>query len=55
VFDLLGREVKVLLNEKKEPGRYEVHWDTATFASGVYICRMNAGAFVQSRKMLMLR
>jgi hypothetical protein len=55
VCDLLGREVKVLLNEKKEPGRYEVSWDAAAFASGVYICRMNAGAFVESRKMLMLR
>jgi uncharacterized protein (DUF362 family) len=55
VYDLLGREVKVLMNERKEPGRYEVTWDATGFASGDYICLMTAGTFVESRRMLLLQ
>jgi parallel beta-helix repeat protein len=54
-YDLLGREVKVLVDEKKEPGRYELRWDASGFASGVYICRMTAGEFFQSRTMMLLK
>jgi hypothetical protein len=55
VYDLLGREVKLLMDERKEPGRYEVMWDASGCASGVYICRMTAGQFVQSRTMVLLK
>jgi len=55
VCDLLGREVKVLMNEKKEPGRYEVQFDGSRLGSGVYLYRMQAGDFVQTRKLLLLR
>jgi alpha-glucosidase len=55
VYDLLGREVRVLMNERKEPGRYEVKFDATGLASGVYIYRLTAGSFVMSRKMLLLQ
>jgi hypothetical protein len=55
VYDLLGREVAVLVNEKKEPGRYEAEWDGSKFASGVYLCRLTIGESIESRKMLLLR
>lgn len=55
VFDLLGREVSVLMDEEKAPGRYEVKWDASQLASGMYICRMTAGTFVASSKMLLAR
>jgi photosystem II stability/assembly factor-like uncharacterized protein len=55
VYDLLGREVAVLVNEKKAAGSYEVKWDGAYFPTGVYICRMTAGDFVESRKMLLMK
>jgi hypothetical protein len=55
VYDLLGREVAVLLDEWKEPGKYEYTWDARNFASGFYICRMEAGSSVLSRKMALLR
>jgi hypothetical protein len=55
VYDLLGREVKVLLDERKEPGSYEVTWDAGGCASGVYICRMIAGRYVASRKMVLTK
>jgi hypothetical protein len=55
VFDLLGREVAILVNERKAPGRYEVTFDASSLASGTYIYRMQAGTFIQSRTLLLLR
>jgi Secretion system C-terminal sorting domain len=55
VYDMLGREVSVLVNERKNAGSYEVKLDAAGLGSGVYLCRLQAGDFVQSRKLLLLR
>lgn len=55
VHDLLGREVAVLVNEKQSPGNYEVRFDAAALASGIYIYRLTAGSFVQTRKMLVIK
>jgi hypothetical protein len=55
VYDLLGREVAVLVNEKKEAGRYEVKWDASGFASGVYFCRLTAGTTVLISRMMLVK
>jgi carboxypeptidase T len=55
VFDLLGREVVVLVNERKAPGSYEVTFDASALASGVYLYRMTAGNFAQTRKMVVVK
>jgi hypothetical protein len=65
VYDLLGREVAVLVNENKAPGNYEVTFsakggsasggNAAGLASGVYLYRLTAGNFVQTRKMLLIK
>jgi hypothetical protein len=55
VFDLLGREVALLLDEPKAPGRYNVEFNGAQLSSGVYIYRMTAGDIVESRRMMLLR
>jgi hypothetical protein len=55
VYDVLGREVAVLVNEKKQPGTYTVQFDGSALASGVYFYRLKAGSSVQSRKMLIVR
>jgi mannan endo-1,4-beta-mannosidase len=55
VYDVLGREVTVLVNERKAPGNYEVEFDGRRLASGVYIYRLTAGTFTQVRKMVLLR
>jgi hypothetical protein len=55
VYDLLGREVAVLVNEKKEPGSHEVQFDAVALTSGVYLYRVTAGSFVQTRKMVVAR
>jgi len=55
VYDLLGREVAVLVNERKAPGTYEVQFDASALASGVYLSRLTTGNFVQTRKMLVIK
>ena len=55
VYDILGREVQTLVNETKQPGRYEAVFNATNYASGIYICRMQAGSFVQSRKICLIR
>ena len=55
VYDLLGRRVTVLVDEKKPPGKYEVAFDGTRLASGMYIYRLTAGTYVESRKMLLLK
>ena len=55
VYDLLGREVAVLVNERKVVGSYEVKFDAAGLASGVYLYRLTAGDFVQTRKMVVIK
>jgi hypothetical protein len=55
VYDLLGREVAVLVDEMKPAGTYEVRFDASGLASGVYLCKLTAGSFVQTRKMILAR
>jgi photosystem II stability/assembly factor-like uncharacterized protein len=55
VYDMLGREVAVLVNEKKAPGNYEVQFDGSGLASGVYVYRLSAGNYVESKRMLLLK
>ena len=55
VFDLLGREVAVLVNEECRPGEYRVHWDASRLPSGVYFCRLQAHDFLQTKKLILLK
>ncbi len=55
VYDMLGREVSVLVNGMSEAGVHEVKFDGSNLASGVYLYRLNAGDFVQTRRLLLLR
>jgi hypothetical protein len=54
VYDLLGREVAVLVNERKAPGEYEVRFDAGKLASGVYLYRLRAGNVAETRKMCLM-
>ncbi len=54
-YDILGREITTLLNEAKHPGNYELEFDASYLPSGVYIYRLNAGMFSESKKMILLR
>jgi hypothetical protein len=55
VYDLLGREVAVVVNGRRAAGYYEDSFDARGLASGVYVYRMTAGSFVQSRRMILVR
>lgn len=55
VFDLLGREIRTLVNERKPSGSYEVHFDGASLASGVYFYRLMAGNYVKTKKMVLVK
>jgi hypothetical protein len=55
MYDLLGREVAVLVDERKAPGQYRVTFDGAGLSSGLYICRMTAGSHVASRRMILAK
>ncbi len=55
VYDLLGREVAVLVNEKKPPGTYQVQFDGSHLSSGMYFYRMETGGFVAAKKLLLLK
>jgi len=63
VYDLLGREVAILLEAQKAPGSYSVTWDAAGFPSGVYYYRMHvqpaegghAGDYIETKKLVLLR
>lgn len=54
VFDLLGREVATLVNESKEPGIYEVEFNSEGLSSGIYFYRLQSGSFVDTKKMILL-
>lgn len=55
VYDILGREVKNLVNEVKTAGRYTVLLDGSDLASGVYFYRIESGDFVQVKRMILLK
>jgi len=55
VYDLLGREVATLVNEQKAAGVYTVPFDATGLASGTYVYRVQAGSFVESKKMILMR
>lgn len=55
VFDILGREVRTLVNEVQDAGFKSVRFDASRLASGVYFYQLRAGDFTQTKKLLLLR
>jgi hypothetical protein len=55
VFDLLGREVAVLVDGQMEPGNHTVRFDGTGLASGVYLYRLQSGGYIAAKTLLLLR
>jgi hypothetical protein len=55
VYDVLGREVEVLVNELQTPGRYEVNFAGNKLSSGIYFYKLETEAFSQVKKMILLK
>jgi hypothetical protein len=55
VFNTLGQRVATLVQGEQEAGHHEVQFDASALASGMYLYRLTAGNFVQTRKLLLLQ
>ena len=55
VFNILGQEVTTLVTQRLSAGSYSYDWDASNPASGVYLYRLQAGDYVETRKMILMR
>jgi len=55
IYNVLGNEVDLLVNEYQSAGNYGFTWNAVNLPSGIYFCRLQAGSFVQTRKMILLK
>jgi len=55
VYNLLGEEVATLVAEQRVAGIHKLDWDVSGLASGVYLYRLEAGTFVQAKKLILMR
>jgi hypothetical protein len=55
IYNQLGQEIRTLVKEQKSAGRYQVEWNAKSYASGIYICKIEAGSFKRSMKMLLTK
>jgi len=55
VFDILGNEIETLVNEEKQIGTYEITWNAGSLPSGIYIYRLQAASFVETKKMILMK
>jgi hypothetical protein len=55
IYDVLGKEVATLVNEVKHAGTYGATWNAAGFGSGIYFCKMQAGSFMETKKLILMK
>jgi len=55
IFDILGNRVATLINEEQSPGSYEIKFNASNLASGIYYYKLQAGAFSETKKMILLK
>lgn len=55
IYDALGRQLTILVNEKISPGTYEVNWNASSYSSGVYYYELTSGDFRESRRMILIK
>ena len=55
IYDLLGKEIETLISEQRPAGEYAVRWNAEGLSSGVYVCRLAVGGFVETRKLVLQR
>ena len=55
VYDILGREIATLIDDYKQAGDYEAIFDAAKLSSGTYLYKLQAGHFIETKKMILLK
>jgi hypothetical protein len=55
IYDLLGREIAVIVDQWNDPGSHTVDWNAKNLSSGVYLYQLQAGSFVKTKALLLLK
>ncbi|MFZ1289590.1 MAG: glucoamylase family protein [Melioribacteraceae bacterium] len=55
IYDVLGKIVKILVNENQRPGNYEIEFNAENLASGIYYYSLRAGNFIETKKMILVK
>ena len=55
IYDVIGREITTLVNEKMSPGTYSVDWDGLNYPSGVYFYKLVTDAYSETKKMVLIK
>jgi len=55
VYNILGEKMATLVDRVQQPGNYRIGWDAGDLNSGIYFCRMEAGSFTFTRRMILLK
>ena len=55
IYDVLGKEIRTLLNEIKQPGIYKVEFDGSSLSSGIYFYTINTQGFTDTKRMVLLK
>jgi hypothetical protein len=55
LYDMLGRKLSTLVNERKTAGSYQITLDMSSYSSGIYLYRMQSGTFVKTRRLTLIK
>jgi hypothetical protein len=55
IYNSLGTEIETLVNHELSPAVYEASWNASKYSSGVYFCRLTAGEFTETKKMVLIK
>jgi hypothetical protein len=55
VFDILGNEIETLVDEEKSTGTYEITWYPENLPSGIYFYKLQAGNYIETKKMVLIK
>jgi hypothetical protein len=55
VYDILGNQVEMLVNQELTAGKYSAIWNAENYSSGIYFYRISSGSFTDTRKMILVK
>lgn len=55
IYDIMGREIITLVNEKQNAGNYKIEWNASNNPSGIYIYKLTSGSFTEAKKMILIK
>jgi hypothetical protein len=55
IYDVLGRELETLVNQKLNTGTYEIEWNASIYASGIYFYQLKIGDFIETKKLILVK